>query len=250
MRYLVISDLHSSEEALAAVFQAADGEYDSVLCCGDLVGYGPSPNEVIERLQEAKATVIRGNHDRTACGLDDPDWFGESARQAILWTRATLSPAHHAYLRNLSVGPLPLPDGSVQLVHGSLLDEDEYVYEGAAAYDSLSLTSLQVTFFGHTHLPCVFSLTPDDDLRLEAAGEATQQTSAWFHLEKDVRYLINPGSVGQPRDGDPRASFALYDSKSHFVKLRRVEYDIESVQEKMRRVHLPEFLIDRLAVGE
>ncbi len=250
MRALIISDLHSNLEALESVFQAAMGEYDEVFCCGDVVGYGPNPNEVIERLIAARAHVIRGNHDRVAGGLENPDWFGESARLAALWTRAVLAPAHREFLRALPSGPAVFLEGAFQLVHGSLLDEDEYVYDEDGAADSLRMTQVPVTFFGHTHFPCVFSFDQIGETRLEAGGESEPQSSLWIHLESGIRYLVNPGSVGQPRDGDRRAAYGLFDSQAHFVKLRRVEYDIAAVQEKMRAVRLPELLIDRLMVGE
>ncbi len=249
MRYLIISDLHSNLEALEAVFAAAAGAFDKVLCCGDIVGYGPEPNEVLDRLIASGATIIRGNHDRAACGIDDADWFTNSARDAVIWTKAALTPSHRDFLFRLPPGPKRSPDGEFQLVHGSLMDEDEYLFDALSAYENLRLASVPVTFFGHTHMQCAVALSAQDEFSVVAGDEENPPDNMWVHLEKGVRYLINPGSVGQPRDGDPRAAYAIYDSRANFVKLKRAEYDIPSVQAKMRRVRLPEFLIERLALG-
>lgn len=249
MRYLIISDLHSNLEATSAVFEAAAGEYDRVLCCGDVVGYGPSPNEVIERLTDCGATVIRGNHDKAACDLDGTEWFNDSAERAIRWTRSTLTPAHRMFLRDLPVGPSISSHRHFQLVHGSLLDEDQYLYDEGDAYDALNATSVPITFFGHTHLPCYFALNRQGELVSEFLEGAARHVGFQIQLGKDTSYLINPGSVGQPRDHDPRAAYALFDSSERTVELKRVEYDVEAVQERMRVARLPEYLIQRIAVG-
>jgi predicted phosphodiesterase len=249
MRYLILSDLHSNLEATDAVFQAEAGNYDGVLCCGDVVGYGPNPNEVIERLVACEATIIRGNHDKTASGIDDAQWFNDSAERAILWTRSELTPAHQRFLLDLPQGPWISPLREFQLVHGSLHDEDQYLYDEGDAYDALKATLVPVTFFGHTHLPCFFALAGRGDLTSEFIDEATPQGRTTIRLEEGTRYLINPGSVGQPRDRDPRAAYALFDPDNQIVELKRVEYDIKAVQEKMGAAALPEYLIQRLAVG-
>lgn len=250
MRYLVISDVHANLEALESVLKAAQGAFDRVLCCGDVVGYGANPNEVIDQLAAVQATVIRGNHDKAACGLDDADLFNDSARKAVLWTRGVLSAEHRAFLLNLPQGPRTSANRQFQLVHGSLLDEDEYLYDRGDAYDNLMSTSIPVTFFGHIHLPCLFSLNRRGKLSSQFSLEETLRYSLWISLEPGNRYLINPGSVGQPRDGDPRAAYAIFDSVTGAVMFERAEYDVIGAQEKMRKAKLPEFLIQRLAFGE
>ncbi|MBZ5551895.1 MAG: metallophosphatase family protein [Acidobacteriia bacterium] len=249
MRYLIITDVHSNLDALDAVFQAESENYEQVLCCGDVVGYGPSPNEVIERLIACEATVIRGNHDKVACGIDDTAWFNESAERAILWTRRELTPDYQKFLLDLPEGPWISSHHGFQLVHGSLLDEDQYLYDEGDAYDALKATTVPITFFGHTHLPCFFALNSRGDLISEFIDETTPQSRATIRLDESTHYLINPGSVGQPRDRDPRAGYALFDPDKRTVELKRVEYDIEAVQEKMEKKGLPEYLIQRLAVG-
>jgi predicted phosphodiesterase len=250
MRYLVFSDVHSNLEALEAVLSTATGTYDRVLCCGDVVGYGPNPNEVVKRLIEARTICVRGNHDRAAAGLDEADLFNESARAAIFWTRGILTPDHRAFLRTLSKGPWMSDDHQFQLVHGSVLDEDEYLMAVEDVLQNLKTATVPMTFFGHIHFPCLFSLSPFGQLVLRICGEEALPSEVWMQLEEGTRYLINPGSVGQPRDGDPRAAFLLFDSDARAVKFRRATYDIKAVQEKMRLVRLPEFLIERLSVGE
>lgn len=249
MRYLIITDVHSNLDALDAVFQAEVENYDRVLCCGDVVGYGPSPNEVIERLIACEATVIRGNHDKVACGIDDTAWFNESAERAILWTRTELNPSYRDFLLNLPAGPWVSSDHEFQLVHGSIIDEDHYLYDDGDAYDALNAATVPITFFGHTHLPCFFALNVHGDLISEFIDETTPQSRATIRLDAGTRYLINPGSVGQPRDRDPRAGYALFDPDKGTVELKRVEYDIDAVQQKMEKKGLPEYLIQRLAIG-
>lgn len=250
MRYLVISDLHSNLEALEAVLSSAQGSFERVVCCGDVVGYGPNPNEVIAKLLSLHAVTIRGNHDKAACGIDDADLFNESARAATLWTRAALTPAYLTLLHDLPAGPLVFEEDLSQLVHGSIRDEDEYIFDEGTALEDLDASGIAITFFGHTHYQGFFAL------------DHARRLSRWFHdpdsfppfdalkLEEGIRYLINPGSVGQPRDGDPRTAFAIFDSEAREVAFRRVEYDIEGVQRKMRAVQLPSYLIKRLTYGQ
>ncbi|MDD5542229.1 MAG: metallophosphoesterase family protein [Acidobacteriia bacterium] len=249
MRYLVISDIHSNWEALEAVLAAASGKFDEILCCGDIVGYGPNPREIIDKLQHCGARLVRGNHDKAVCGLDDAADFNDTAREAILWTRKILSPDQHQYLLNLPHGPLPVEGGAFQLVHGAVHDEDEYLYDPAEAFDDLHVARLPLTFFGHTHYQCVFSLSPQGEFVSTFHEPGAPHPVIEMELEKGWIYLVNPGSVGQPRDDDPRAAFGLYDSGTRRLELRRVKYDIESVQKKMREFRLPDYLIKRLSFG-
>lgn len=249
MRYLVISDIHSNLEALEAVLAAASGRFEEILCCGDIVGYGPNPREIIETLEQAGARIVRGNHDKAVCGLDDAEEFNDSARDAVLWTRKTLPPKQRDFLLHLPQGPLPIESGRFQLVHGAIRDEDEYLYDPAEAFDDLHAADLPLTFFGHTHYQCVFGLSPQGEFISTFHEPGAANPRMELKLEEGWVYLVNPGSVGQPRDDDPRAGYGLFDSTTRRLELRRVEYDIESVQKKMREFRLPNYLVRRLSFG-
>ncbi len=242
MRYLVLSDIHSNIEALTAcVRRAKEMGYDRALCCGDLVGYGPNPAEVMDLLDEIGTTTIRGNHDRVVSGLDEPTHFNVAARQAVEWTRERLPQSYRQRLAELTVGPLPITEKG-QLVHGSARDEDEYVVTQNDAVVNLAGTGSSLTFFGHTHEPLVFTRTIRWSPSYEPDG------SARLRLPAD-KVLVNPGSVGQPRDGDPRASFLIWDDHESTLEFYRAEYPLETTQARMRDSKLPEFLVTRLAFG-
>ena len=245
MRYLIISDLHSNWEALEAVIESAQGQYDRIACCGDLAGYGPDPNLVIDWARENLSAVVRGNHDRACGGLEDLEWFNPVARSATIWTMARLSSENFDYLRQLPAGPI-LVDG-FQLIHGSPLDEDEYVISATDARNVFDYLEANITFFGHTHLQCGYART-DGTFQMMGRPEG-HQTESWQRLDRDGIYLINPGSVGQPRDGDPRASFAIFDSETLELVQRRVRYDFETTQRKIEAFGLPEVLGSRLGIG-
>jgi predicted phosphodiesterase len=247
MRYFVLSDIHSNVEALESCVQRAkQAGYDSVICCGDLVGYGPSPVEAIDGIRALNATVIRGNHDRVASGLDEATQFNPHARNAIYWTRSVLPPTYQTYLMGLPVGPLDIT-AQAQLVHGAVSHEDDYIFTEADADENFQLTDRQLTFFGHSHFPVVFSSDGRGNPTLAASYEFDEFIAV--KVEAGKRLLVNPGSVGQPRDGDPRASFAIWDEERGRIEFYRVEYDIAQTQEKMRNAQLPSYLIDRLAHG-
>lgn len=246
MRILVLSDIHANLTALEAALAAATGCWDHVVCLGDVVGYGPDPNEVTSRIRELGATTIRGNHDKAVTDLMGTDDFNPVARAAVLWSRAQLSNENLDWLASLPQGPLEA-DGIV-LVHGAFQDEDEYVFTPAQALEGLLDSTLPVTFYGHTHHQGGFSYqdTILDVLQLHPREE--EERSA-LRLEAEKRYLLNPGSIGQPRDGDPRAGFAIADLEHEIVEFWRVPYDIEKVQQRMRAAKLPEPLALRLTVG-
>ena len=245
MRYLLISDLHGNWEALQAVLSDARGEYDRIVCCGDLVGYGPDPNRIIEWARATLYAVIRGNHDRACCGLDDLEWFNPVAQTASRWTISELTPANRVYLRGLQQGPLVVDDFVV--AHGSPLDEDEYLTSSSDAANVFGYLESNLTFFGHTHLQGGF-VWLEGHQQIIRKPSATEQ-SVYFRIEPDGAYLINPGSVGQPRDGDARAAYALFDSRDRTVVLKRVAYDSEAVKRKIELVGLPPALGSRLAIG-
>jgi predicted phosphodiesterase len=246
MRILVLSDLHSNATALDAVLDAAKDRWDFSVCLGDVVGYGPDPNEVTARLRALGTQTIRGNHDKAVTGLMVTDDFNPVAKAAVDWTRAQLKQEHLAWLSALPPGPLET-DGIV-LVHGAFQDEDEYVFTPAQALDGLLDSSAEVTFFGHTHHQGGFSYQ-DSQLEVLQIRPRPSESIAALHMELPRRYLLNPGSIGQPRDGDPRAAFAIADLEHQIVEFWRVAYDISEVQKRMRAAGLPEPLIQRLSVG-
>jgi predicted phosphodiesterase len=247
MRYLILSDIHSNIEALDACLQRArSAGFDEVLCCGDLVGYGPNPVEVIDRVRELGGPTIRGNHDRGAVDATDTTNFNQAARQALDWTRSVLPDSHLEYLATLPVGPLNIsPDA--QLVHGGIADEDDYIFTTTDATEHFVLADKKFTFFGHSHFPVAFSLNRQG----QSVRASRYQFDGFDAVKCDVpaKFLINSGSVGQSRDSDVRASFAIWDQESQRVEFYRVEYDLKTTQAKMAAVHLPTYLIERLAYG-
>lgn len=246
MRYLIISDIHSNMTALETVLASAKGKWDQAVCLGDLVGYGPDPNEVIDSVRSLGATAIRGNHDKAVAGIEDIDDFNPIARAAVLWTRQQLRPENREFLEHLATGPQTVDGFSI--AHGSVYDEDEYVYAPELALEAMKSSSTPVTFFGHTHLQGGFARRGDEVQVLHAAPGARRESSR-MTLEQGTTYLLNPGSVGQPRDGDPRSGFAIADLDGRTVEFWRVPYDIEQVQRRMSDAVLPEALILRLSFG-
>ena len=245
MRYLILSDLHANAEALEAVVADAANRYDRALCCGDLVGYGADPNTVVEWVRGNCAIVVRGNHDRACTGQDDLEWFNPVARAAALWTQRNLSTENMEYVRLLAQGPV-VEDG-FQVVHGSPFDEDEYVLAADEAGQAFGYLEARLAFFGHTHVQGGFIWNRSRvETILCAAGGGETQT---MEIDTGCAYLVNPGSVGQPRDGNPRAAYALYDSESRLVTYCRAAYNVESAQKKIRAAGLPPILADRLLVG-
>ena len=250
MRVLLVSDIHSNLEALEACLAAAPA-HDLVVNLGDIVGYGASPNEVIERSRGLGKHFVRGNHDKAVCGLIDIKDFNPVAALASSWTRDQLTSENLEWLRSLPQGPVQiegLPD--TQFVHGSPVHEDEYVVNVGDAVAPLMVSSITNTFFGHTHLQGSFSLNGDCiDGAHPAYRTVGQIESSEFPLKKNMRYLINPGSVGQPRDGDWRAGFAVYDSDARIVAFYRVPYNLKSAQDRILSSNLPPRLATRLAAG-
>jgi len=240
LKYAVISDIHGNLEALGAVLrEAARRKADGYICLGDIVGYGAEPGPCLERVRQLRATTVLGNHDAASCGLADIEAFNDYARDAILWTRPRLAPEAREYLASL---PLTLEIKNVALVHGSLDSPGSWSYllspdEAWRCFDNLAG---QCCLIGHSHIPHLFRL-----------GPGGMERGFWrsFHLEEGFRYIINVGSVGQPRDGDPRASFALADFEEKTFELVRVSYDVRSCQEKIIAAGLPKFLASRLGVG-
>ncbi len=245
MRFLIVSDIHANWEALSAVLRDAAGTYDEVASCGDFVGYGADPNRVVEWTRGAVQTVIRGNHDKASAGLIDLEWFNPAARASSLWTHQQLSPENLEYVRSLPTGPVR--GKAFDAVHGSPADEDEYLVTRREIALAARHLQAPLTFFGHTHLQGAFLCHRNGVKAIPMP--ARSETSRSIELEPDAYYMINPGSVGQPRDGDPRAAYALYDSVARVVVLHRVAYPIGRAQAKIRKAGLPGVLADRLSVG-
>ena len=245
MRYLVLSDLHANLEALEAVLREAAGRYDRVLCCGDLVGYGADPNAVVDWVRANAAVAIRGNHDKAAVGLEDLDWFNPVAQAAAVWTYNQLSAENAAYVRALPAGPIAVE--GFQVAHGSPLDEDEYIIAPGDAGRVFGYLHVRVTFMGHTHLQGGFI---GNRARIESIGAVGKgRNRQLLDIDPDCAYLVNPGSVGQPRDGDARAGYVLYDPADHYLCYHRVSYEVEKSRRKIHEAGLPPLLGDRLLVG-
>jgi len=250
VRVLLLSDIHANLEALDACLAVAP-PHDLAVNLGDIVGYGANPNEAITRSQELGKFFVRGNHDKAVSGLMDLKDFNPVAGLAALWTRDHLTPDNMAWLKALPTGPMhidSLPD--VQFVHGSPVDEDEYVVTLHDAVQPLLVSSVPITFFGHTHLQGSFSSNgPGGDATHPAYKTLGKFETCEFPIRKGHRYLVNPGSVGQPRDGDWRAAFALFDSETRIVTFCRTPYDLKRAQERILEANLPPRLATRLAAG-
>ena len=248
MRALILSDIHANLQALDAVLHHAPG-HDVVWNLGDIVGYGGNPNEVIERSRALGPLIVRGNHDRACCGLTDVDGFNPVASRAARWTQCVLSAEHLSWLRHLASGPVT-PEPGVSCAHGSLRDEDEYVLSPREAHDSFAAVATPVNFFGHTHLQGGFASDGHQWYRLTPDYFTHDDAEEWvLQLSSGARYMLNPGSVGQPRDGDWRAAFALYDTLRRTLTFHRVPYDLRTAQESIIRAGLPDRLAFRLRDG-
>jgi predicted phosphodiesterase len=250
VRILLLSDIHANQEALEACLAAAPS-FDVVVNLGDIVGYGASPNEVTVRSRDLGKLFVRGNHDKAATGLMDLEDFNPMAASAAVWTRDQLTRQNFDWLRALPQGPLQLQElPEVLMVHGSPIDEDEYVVSLGDALAPLITLSTRLIFFGHTHLQGGFVANGSgaDGIRPEyrTVGQAEKVA---LQLKPDGRYMINPGSVGQPRDGDWRAAFALFDTEAQVVHFHRAPYNLKAAQDRIFAANLPSRLATRLAVG-
>jgi diadenosine tetraphosphatase ApaH/serine/threonine PP2A family protein phosphatase len=246
MRYLVLTDIHANLEALDACLADARGRAcDATLVLGDLVGYGADPNAVVERVQALKpVAIVRGNHDKVACGLEQAEGFNAVAKSAARWTLDALTPEYRTWLAELPHGPI-LVDDVVEICHGSPFDEDAYIFDELDAVRALKVSTRPLCLFGHTHYPVTFELSAD---HFDSAGPAAAAEMRLV-LRNGSKYLVNPGAVGQPRDGDPRAAYAIADTKAKCVELYRLPYPVEAAQTKIIEAGLPEVLAQRLGVG-
>ncbi|HMO56315.1 MAG TPA: metallophosphoesterase family protein [Roseiflexaceae bacterium] len=243
MRILILSDIHSNAVALAAVLAAA-GSYDQLWNLGDTIGYGPQPNECVELMRAHATVMIAGNHDLACLGRVDLRDFNPDARSANIWNGEQLTPDARALLESLP--PLQAIDECAMVAHGSPGNPIwEYLLTRAQALENFELFEQQVCFIGHSHVPLIFRLSAEG--RLD--GPTSPDAGRSLLLEPGMRYLINPGSVGQPRNQDPRAAYAIFDTESRIVQFERITYDVEETQRQMRAVRLPEPLALRLQYG-
>ena len=240
MRYAVLSDIHGNLEALEAVLADAEARADAVLCLGDVVGYGADPEACMELIAGRAAAIVAGNHEHGVAGLLDLDWFNDYARAAAEWTRERLDEDHRRYLAAL---PLVAEVGDATLVHASPERPEEWDYlvspqDGFAAFPAFTT---RLCFVGHSHLPAAWSLGSSGPEFLPGAVELS--------VEPGRRYIVNVGSVGQPRDRDPRAAYALWDEERGRLAVRRVAYDVDTARRKILAGGLPRLLADRLPRG-
>jgi predicted phosphodiesterase len=245
MKYLILSDIHSNHEALTAVLSFVRRKpWDKAVFLGDLVGYGANPNQTVDKLRTLKPFVgIRGNHDKVCSGIENGELFNRIALEAAMWTRKKLTRVNLQWLKALPQGPVVV-DRQFAISHGTPIDEDAYIFGEIEALNVFRHTDFPLCFFGHSHFPVIFALSPDAITTI-----LTVAPSFRFKLREGVRYLINPGSIGQPRDGNPLASFALYDSETRMVSIHRIEYRVAETQQKILKAGLPRPLADRLAIG-
>lgn len=243
VRYLMLSDIHSNLAAFEAVLADA-GQFDAIWCLGDVIGYGPQPNECIERMKGFPHICVAGNHDWAAINKLDISTFNADARKACLWTRDQLTTDNWEYIESL---PEKLVEASFTIVHGSPRHPVwEYITHPSVATANLSNFDTPYCLFGHTHIPVVFACS--------SAGSRKKCDAFTMPLNDPVplgkqRWLINPGGVGQPRDGDPRASYIILDTEANTIEHHRVGYPIEETQRLMIACHLPERLATRLTFG-
>lgn len=251
MRLLLLSDVHGNLEALEACLDAAP-EYDHVANLGDVVGYGASPNQTVELIRAMDPLNVRGNHDRCCCGLEDTENFNPIAAEAANWTRSELSERNLDWLRELPKGPVYRRGwAGMQFVHGSPTDEDTYILSEFTVNAAMAASSTFLTFFGHTHVQGAFARPSlaSGPLQLERLNNPSSSQILRLKLNPTLKYLVNPGSVGQPRDRDRRAAFALYDSRKSEILFYRVPYDIARAQQRILQAGLPKVLALRLMDG-
>ncbi|NSW55960.1 MAG: metallophosphoesterase family protein [Armatimonadetes bacterium] len=243
MRHAIISDIHSNLPALESVLARLNREgIDHYICLGDLVGYGASPNECCDIVRALEPSIVRGNHDYAAVQPGGERWFTPAARACILWTRDQLTDVNRDFLGSLK----PFVDiPGAHLCHGSLFDADYYTTTPFEAAASLRVMTQQLCFFGHTHYAEWFSSRAGQ----ERPDQFAAPDGATLRLEDGAKYMVNPGAVGQPRDGNSQAGYAIWDDVTHEIILCRVPYNIRAAQEKMEQAGLPWNMAERLNIG-
>ncbi len=245
MRYAVLSDIHSNLEALGSVLErTSELKAGRIVCLGDIVGYNADPNRCVELIKDLSITAVAGNHDEEAASTEAPRNLNPSAEESILWTRKELTEENKSFLRTLPFAVVV--DGLFVALHSPKDTGNRYISSTHAAATVFKLLrearTRPIAFLGHTHVRCVFT---------EEDGEAVEtENTGTIKIEENKYYLINPGSVGQPRGGDPRASFLVFDSEACEVEFHRVSYDIEAAAKKIRAAGLPEINAKRLTLGQ
>lgn len=247
MKYAIISDIHSNLEALQVVLEhIKKNRIDKVICCGDVVGYGPNPNECLGLLLKTpNISVVVGNHDEAVCGGErtNIEKFNDYAKKAVQINKGIISPENSNYLKTL---PLTYAEDNLLFLHGSPRNPvNEYLVNFLSLHDNIKLFSEKICFVGHSHNPLIYSQTTEGEEQTN-----TIEGEKEIVLEDNRRYFINVGSVGQPRDEDNRSCFVYYDSNLMKISFIRLKYDIEKVQKKMKNLNIPEFLINRLLYGK
>jgi predicted phosphodiesterase len=240
MRWGIFSDIHSNLEAFRAVLAAlAKEQIDKYLFLGDIVGYGADPSECIAEIKKLSPEIIAGNHDWASVGLFDIAYFNPQAKAAVLWTSQNISDEDKQFLRNLR---LIYQEDELTLVHGSLCNPEQfkYIVDIYSAKENFPQLHTKICFIGHTHAPVIFA---------QEGERYTTTVQSKIRLEDYQNYIVNVGSVGQPRDGNPQAAYVVYDSEKKLVQIKRVFYDIIRAQQRIIKAGLPRILAERLAVG-
>ena len=240
MKYAIVSDIHGNLESLERAFALIEPE-ERMLCLGDIVGYGPNPNECVRMIRERAAEVVLGNHDLAAIDNFGVEYFNDAARAAITWTQGVIEEANLTWLNGLGY---EIRQPEYLLVHGAPVNYFEYILDKRGAAKAFERTDAPLVFIGHTHIAEYYTLEPDGSI-----SHAHMQHGGELELEDGKRYIIDVGSVGQPRDLNPQASFVRYDSDARRVQWVRYDYPIAQVQEKMLDVELPLALARRLEIG-
>ncbi len=248
MKYLVFSDIHSNLEAFEVFLNKARRlNPDAYVFLGDAVGYGANPNEVIEALATLPNLVsIMGNHDKVALGLDTTMLFNPVAAEALEWTRRALTPFSLKFLKSMKRGPVRLKEG-LCICHGAPFDEDHYIFTPAEALEAVDFSGERICLFGHTHVPVVYEFPPGKDA--VAIYHPLEEGRTPVKLKREFLYAINPGSIGQPRDRNPRGTFLLYDDEREVIRFYRFTYPVKRAMEKIISQGLPEVLGERLLEG-
>lgn len=244
MKYLIFSDIHSNLEAFEKMLSLKKvQEVDKILFLGDLVGYGANPEEIIDIFKGLQNVYsIRGNHDKVISELESSSLFNPVAAFSAEWSKLHISPPNKQVLVDLKKGPMVV-DRFITICHGSTFDEDYYVFSMFEAVESLKFMRTSIGFFGHTHFPIIYLL------RNEKIDAVPLTKNTKIKLDPNTRYLINPGSIGQPRDKDPNPSFVIFDSTKRDIQFIRFSYNIKKAQKKIRDAGLPEILASRLESG-
>lgn len=242
MRYGIFSDIHSNLEALDTVIEAYRKEViNKYLCVGDVIGYAANPRECIEKVKTLTTVTVAGNHDWAAVDLFSLDYFNPLAKESLLWTKNNLNDSSKYFLQSLQ---LIYKNENLTLVHGTLNNPQEfnYLFDSYAAFETFRLLQNNVCFVGHTHVAGIFVLDQSNNIHYREDNI--------LNIEPENKYIINVGSVGQPRDEDPRAAYCIYDTEKKVIQIKRIRYAVETTRKKIFENNLPRFLGDRLLVGK